>query len=68
MDNDTTIERVKTLSVPQAGKQYFALSRGASYAAAARGEIPTVRIGRLLRVPIKAMDALLESAVAKSAA
>jgi len=68
MDNDTTMEQVKTLSVPQAGKQYFALSRGASYAAAARGEIPTVRIGRLLRVPVKAMDALLESAVVKSAA
>jgi hypothetical protein len=68
MNNDTTIEHVKTLSVPQAGKQYFALSRGASYAAAARGEIPTVRIGRLLRVPVKAMDALLESAAVKSAA
>ena len=68
MENDTTMEQVKTLSVPQAGKQYFALSRGASYAAAARGEIPTVRIGRLLRVPVKAMDALLESAVVKSAA
>ena len=30
MNDDTTIEHVKTLSVPQAGKQYFALSRGAS--------------------------------------
>jgi excisionase family DNA binding protein len=61
-------EKSLTLSVPQAGKRYFGLSRGASYAAAERGEIPTVRIGRLLRVPIKAMDALLESAAAKSAA
>ena len=57
-----------TLSVPQAGKRYFGLSRGASYAAAERGEIPTVRIGRLLRVPIKAMDAILESVAEKSAA
>jgi excisionase family DNA binding protein len=57
-----------TISVPDAGKRYFGMSRGASYAAAERGEIPTVRIGRLLRVPVKAMDALLESAAAKSAA
>jgi len=56
-----------TISVPEAGKRYFGMSRGASYAAAERGEIPTVRIGRLLRVPVRAMDALLESA-AKSAA
>jgi excisionase family DNA binding protein len=55
-----------TITVPEAGKRYFGMSRGASYAAAERGEIPTVRIGRLLRVPVKAMDALLESA-AKSA-
>ena len=55
-----------TISVPEAGKRYFGMSRGASYAAAERGEIPTVRIGRLLRVPVRAMDALLESA-AKSA-
>ena len=62
MNNDTTIERVKTLSVPQAGKQYFALSRGASYAAAARGEIPTIRIGRLLRVPVALLDRMLADA------
>jgi excisionase family DNA binding protein len=51
-----------TITVPEAGKRYFGMSRGASYAAAERGEIPTVRIGRLLRVPLKAMDALLEAA------
>jgi len=51
-----------TIPVPEAGKRYFGMSRGASYAAAERGEIPTVRIGRLLRVPLKAMDALLEAA------
>ena len=59
MNDDTTIEHVKTLSVHQAGKQYFALSRGASYAAAARGEIPTIRIGRLLRVPVALLDRML---------
>ena len=62
MNDDTTIEHVKTLSVPQAGRQYFALSRGASYAAAARGEIPTIRIGRLLRVPVALLDRMLADA------
>jgi excisionase family DNA binding protein len=51
-----------TMTVPEAGKRYFGMSRNGAYAAAQRGEIPTVRIGRLLRVPIRAMDALLEAA------
>jgi excisionase family DNA binding protein len=51
-----------TLSVPEAGKRYFGLSRNAAYAAADRGEIPTIKVGRLLRVPVRAMDRLLESA------
>jgi hypothetical protein len=51
-----------TMSVQEAGKKYYDLSRDASYAAAQRGDIPTVRVGRLLRVPIAAMNAKLESA------
>jgi hypothetical protein len=51
-----------TLSVPEAGERYYGLSRNGSYAAAARGEIPTIRVGRLLRVPIKAMDQKLDQA------
>jgi hypothetical protein len=46
-----TIEAEKTISVPEAGRRYFDLCRGASYEAARRGDIPTIRIGRLLRVP-----------------
>jgi hypothetical protein len=38
-----------TISVPEAGERYFGLCRNAAYNAAARGEIPTIRIGRLLR-------------------
>jgi excisionase family DNA binding protein len=57
-----------TVPVPEAGKRYFNLSRGASYAAAERGEIPTVRIGRLLRVPVAAMDAMLAAAKPKTTA
>src|SRR5262249_3083948 len=50
-----------TITVPEAGKRYFNLSRDASYAAAQRGDIPTIRIGRLLRVPVRAMERLLDS-------
>jgi len=57
----------KTLSVPKAGKLYFDLSRNASYDAAKRGEIPTLRIGRTLRVPVAAMERLLDSVLAKPA-
>ena len=49
-----------TMTVPEAGKKYFGLSRDGSYRAAARGEIPTIRIGRLLRVPVCAMERLLD--------
>ena len=49
-----------TISVPEAGKRYFGLCRNASYEAAARGEIPVVRIGRLLRVPVRALERMLD--------
>jgi hypothetical protein len=53
---------VKTLDVPTAGKKYFNLSPGGSYAAAARGDLPTVRIGRLLRCPVIALERMLANA------
>jgi hypothetical protein len=58
-------EPVLTMSVPAAGKRYFDLGRNASYEAARRGDIPTIRIGKLLRVPIVALDRKLEEAGAK---
>jgi Helix-turn-helix domain len=51
-----------TITVPEAGKRYFNLSRNAAYAAAARGELPVVKIGRLLRVPVRACERMLEEA------
>jgi hypothetical protein len=53
----------KTLTVPEAGRVYFDLGRNASYEAARRGDIPTIRIGRLLRVPVVAMERKLEQTV-----
>jgi hypothetical protein len=55
----------KTLSVPEAGRVYFDLGRNASYAAAARGEIPTIRIGSRLRVPVVRLEQMLAEASAK---
>jgi hypothetical protein len=51
----------KTLTVPDAGRRYFDLGRNASYEAARRGDIPTIRIGRLLRVPVVALERKLEN-------
>jgi hypothetical protein len=50
----------KTLTVPEAGRVYFDLGRNASYEAARRGDIPVIRIGRLLRVPVVALERKLE--------
>jgi excisionase family DNA binding protein len=49
------------MTVPQAGAR-LGLGRNSSYCAAARGEIPTIRIGRLLRVPVAAFNRMLERA------
>jgi hypothetical protein len=51
-----------TISVPEAGKKYFGLCRNASYDAASRGEIPTIKVGRLLRVPVRALERMLDRA------
>ena len=51
-----------TISVPEAGERFFGLSRNGSYAAASRGEIPTIKIGRLLRVPVRALEKTLDRA------
>jgi hypothetical protein len=51
----------QTLTIPEAGKLYFSLSRNGSYAAARRGDIPTIRIGKLLRVPIRALERMLDT-------
>jgi len=44
-----TDEESGVVTVPEAGKA-LGLTRHGAYAAAARGEIPTLRFGRLLKV------------------
>jgi hypothetical protein len=52
----------KTLSVPEAGKKYFDLAPDAAYAAARRGEIPTIKIGGRIRAIVPAIEQMLELA------
>jgi Helix-turn-helix domain len=55
-----------TLSVPEAGRIYFDIkSRAGAYAAAQRGDIPTIRIGRRVRVPVRALERMLDNAGGK---
>jgi hypothetical protein len=50
--------------VPEAGAK-LGLSRASAYEAAARGEIPTIKLGKLLKVPKVALDRMLAEAGTK---
>lgn len=54
-------EECLVYDVPRAGA-LLGLSRVAAYEAAKRGDIPTIRIGKLLRVPKAAFHQMLEAA------
>jgi hypothetical protein len=55
-DKDSDPNNVKTMSVPAAGKLYYGLGRNGSYEAAKRKELPVIKIGARLRVPVIAME------------
>ena len=55
----------KTITVPDAGREYFGFSRNAAYAAAQRGDIPTIKVGKLLRVPVRALEQMLDTVPVK---
>ena len=59
------MEVAKTMSVPEAGRRYFNIGKNASYDAAKRREIPVIRIGGRLRVPVVALERMLEQATTK---
>jgi len=48
-----------TADVPDVGRICFGLSRNGSYDAAKRGDFPTIKVGRLLKVPTAALSRLL---------
>ena len=58
------VEKRLVYDVPEAGEM-LGLNRNAAYTAAKRGDIPVIRIGKLLRVPKAAFDQMLERAGAK---
>ena len=49
-----------TMSVPEAGKMYFGLARNASYEAARRGDIPTIRVGGRIMALVRPLERKLE--------
>lgn len=57
-------ENCLVFDVPTAGAM-LGLSRNAAYEAAKRGDIPTIRIGKLIRVPKAAFNRMLENVGAK---
>jgi hypothetical protein len=57
-------ELPQTMSIPEAGRHYYGLCRNASYAAAERGELPLIRVGNLLRVPVRKMERIMDGAAA----
>ncbi|MGH9229329.1 MAG: helix-turn-helix domain-containing protein [Acidimicrobiales bacterium] len=48
-----------TISVEEAG-QLLGISRGLAYALVSRGDIPSIRLGRRIVVPRRALDQLLD--------
>jgi DNA binding domain, excisionase family len=49
----------RTLSVSEAGK-VLGIGRSAAYEAARSGQLPTIRIGRRILVPLVALERLLD--------
>lgn len=58
--NPSATHKPRTMSVPEAGLEYFGIGKNASYEAAKRGEIPTIRVGGLLRALPAVLDRMME--------
>lgn len=61
-----TDDNVLVMTVPEAGA-LLGLGRNAAYEAAARGDIPTIKIGKLLKVPKAAFRQMLEISTGRAA-
>ncbi|BBZ96184.1 hypothetical protein BRDID11004_29090 [Bradyrhizobium diazoefficiens] len=64
MEKGSNEDKRLVYEVPEAGA-LLGLGRNASYEAAKRGDIPTIRIGKLIRVPKAAFDQMLARVGAK---
>jgi excisionase family DNA binding protein len=56
----------KTMTVEEAGKVYFGVSRATAYKLAASGQLPVIRMGRLIRVSVPALERMLVDAGMKA--
>jgi excisionase family DNA binding protein len=54
-----------TVTVAEAG-DLLGISRGLAYELVQRGELPAVRLGRRIVVPVRAIEALLDQVVAEA--
>jgi len=61
-DADATL----VIDVVEAGRR-LGISRSAAYQAVHAGQIPSVRIGRLIRVPLAALQRMLDQAGSEAA-
>jgi hypothetical protein len=61
-DECVKLERLVVPLWPDAG-QALGLSRNRTYESARQGEIPTIRFGRVLRVPIPALRKMVDGTV-----
>jgi excisionase family DNA binding protein len=61
------MEQEWTITVPEAAER-LGIHRDSAYAAAAKGQIPTIRIGKRLLVPIAAFERMLGIDPGKAAA
>lgn len=61
MTDPQKLDECLVYKVPEAGK-LLGLTKNASYLAASRGDLPVIRIGKLVRVPKAALHALIEAA------
>jgi excisionase family DNA binding protein len=61
-----TMDRL-TVTVAEAG-ELLGISRGLAYELVQRGEIPAVRLGRRIVVPVRAIESLLDEVVAEATA
>jgi hypothetical protein len=60
-ETDQVVDRRLVYDVPEAGAM-LGLTRNGSYEAAKRGDLPTIKIGKLLKVPKIAFHKMLAKA------
>jgi hypothetical protein len=58
-------EKPLTVSIPEAGRRLAGLGEDASYRAAAKGDIPWIRVGGRKRVPLRALEQMLDKCCAE---